>query len=106
MLEYSYRVIQRARARMGTQVMLDDLEEFESTKIRKPTEIELKILNHLSKKPSSPKELIVKTKKNRGTITKSIKSLYSDNLIEKTGTGKNVKYSITQKGEAARALRQ
>ena len=106
MLEHSYRAIQRARARMGTQVMLDDLEEFESTKIREPTEIELKILNHLSKKPSSPKELIVKTKKNRGTITKSIKSLYSDNLIEKTGTGKNVKYSITQKGEAARALRQ
>jgi predicted transcriptional regulator len=106
MLEHSYRAIQRARERNGRQLMLDDLEKFESTKIREPTEVELKILNHLSKNASSPKELIAKTRKNRGTITKSIKSLYSDNLIEKTGTGKNVKYSITQKGEAARALEQ
>ncbi len=106
MLEHSYRTIQKTRLRKGTQVMVDDLEKFESTKIREPTEIELKILNHLSKKPRSPKDLIAKTGKNRGTITKSIKSLYSDDLIEKTGKGKNVKYSITQKGEAARALKK
>lgn len=104
MLEHSYRAIQKARLRKGTQLTLNDLEKFESTKIREPTETELKILDLLSKNASTPKELITKTKKNRGTITKSIKSLYSDDLIEKTGMGKNVKYTITQKGEAARAL--
>ncbi len=103
MLEHSYRAIQRARERKGRQLTLDDLEKFESAKIREPTEIELIILDILSRNTSSPKELIAKTGKNRGTITKGIKSLYSDDLIEKTGTGKNVKYSITQKGEAARA---
>lgn len=105
MLEYSYRAIQKARLRKTTQLALNDLEKFESTKTREPTEIELTILDILSKNASRPKELITKTKKNRGTITKSIKSLYSDDLIEKTGMGKNVKYSITQKGEAARHLR-
>ena len=104
MLEHSYRAIQRTRARNGMQVVPGDLEKFESAKIREPTGIEMKILSHLSKKPSGPKELIARTKKNRGTITKGIKSLYSDDLIEKTGTGKNVRYSITQKGEAARRI--
>jgi len=106
MLEHAYRAIQKARLRKATQLALNDLEKFESTKTREPTGIELKILDILSKNAASPKELIAKTKKNRGTITKSIKSLYSDDLIEKTGKGKNVQYSITQKGEAARTLSQ
>jgi len=42
------------------------------------------------------------TGKGGGTAAKSIKSPYSDGLIEKTGSGKSVKYPITQKGEAAR----
>ncbi len=104
MLEHSYRAMQRARTRNGTQVILNDLEKFESNEIREPTGIEMKILNHLSKNSSSPRELIAKTGKNRGTITKGIKSLYSDGLIEKTGTGKSVRYSITQKGETVRRV--
>jgi len=104
MLEHSYRAIQKARLRRGMQLAVDDLEKFESARIHAPTEVELMVLDLLSKNSFRPKELIAKTSKNRGTITKCIKSLYADDLVEKKGTGKRVRYSITQKGEAARAI--
>ena len=102
MLEHTYRAIQKALLRRGRQIIIDDLEKFESTQDQKLTGIKLKILEWLSEKPLSPKELIEKTKKNRGTITRCLHLLYLSNLIEKIGRGKNVKYTITQKGDAAR----
>lgn len=102
MLEHSYRAMQNAQSKGSIQVTLDDLQKFEFTLNNKSTDTELKILNCLSERSMSPREIITKTKKNRGTITKGLKSLYSNNLIEKTGQGKNVKYSITQEGEASR----